>query len=644
MAIKYAISTGNWSNPSTWNAGTLPTQSDDVYSDGKIVTIDQNVQVISLTTRQRVGGIAGGQFLVNNTSGLYITASQIVSGITDCLKVNLLSNQVINISADINNATHSSYGAFITGGVTNLTGTVSCGKKLSGTGTHYAMYSTLGVLNMNGNVYGGTPSDASSGHGLYLSNHTLNLIGDMIGGNGSNCFGVYAINNSAIYATGSVRGGTNASCWGIYTLQTNKIIRINGNILAGTGSSAYGAIFSQGGLVEIIGDVYASSNVGSIGLYLGPGVFVGSLSMTGSIYGGSNSGAYGALLSSITGTTSITGNIFGGSNNTGNTSTGLWLSGVMSATINGTVSSGASPGLRVNSSGGTTTINGKLISGLNYGIYHTSTSNVIINGTQSNSASTLYGPIYKENGSGNMTINGNILGSTNSSFPSICIYDNSSTNLTINGNIIGSGAASSVGVVYLFRSSTLNVNGNVIGGTVSNTPAIYTNSTVGSININILGDVTAGIGTLNSPSISLNNTATQTLTVTGSVTATTQSPAIISTSMTHKTTVHGNLINTSDVMAFYGLKLNIGTTQSTAWNIQTSSGSRSISTSNASNGVPQVSDVRSGVLYGSTNEFTGTLAVPTASFVSAGVPVDNTVGTAVLNISDVGALLAAYVV
>jgi hypothetical protein len=648
MAIRYAITTGNWSSTSTWDGGTLPTSVDDVYADGKIVTIEQNIIVNSLTTKTRTGGIAGGQFLVNNTSGLYITASEIVSGTTDCLKVNLTPTQVINIAADINNATFSTFGAFITGGTTNLIGTVSCGRKTTGTSVHYAMYSTNGILNMNGNVYGGTPSNSSNAYGLYLNNHTLYITGNIFGGNGTNCVAVYGINNSGVYATGSILGGPNTSSIGLYTSQTNKKISINGNIVAGTGSNAYGAQIWQGGTVEIIGDVYGSSNISSIGLYIGPTPFIGSISMTGSIYGGSNNGAFGVYLQSITSASTITGNIFGGSNNSGNGSVGLWTAGagMGNLVINGTVSSGASPGMRVNSSGaGVTTINGKIISGLNYGLYHTFTTNVVINGTQSNSSSLLYVPIYKESSSGNMTINGNILGSTNSIYPSICIVDNSSTSLTINGNITNGIFGNALGLVYLLRATTLNVNGNVSAGTASNSLAIYSASSVGPVNININGNITAGTGTINSPAISLiGNSVTQLLTITGSVIASTQSPAISSPSLSHKTTVHGNLINTADMMAFFGYKLNIGTTQSTAWNIQTSSGSRSISTSNASNGVPQTSDVRSGVLYGTTNEFTGTLAVPTASYVSAGVSVDNTVGTAVLNISDVGALLAAYVV
>lgn len=47
-------------------------------------------------------------------------------------------------------------------------------------------------------------------------------------------------------------------------------------------------------------------------------------------------------------------------------------------------------------------------------------------------------------------------------------------------------------------------------------------------------------------------------------------------------------------------------------------------------GLPSSSNVRSGTVYGPNSELTGTCAVPNANSVAYGVPVDNTIGTAVL--------------
>jgi hypothetical protein len=58
-------------------------------------------------------------------------------------------------------------------------------------------------------------------------------------------------------------------------------------------------------------------------------------------------------------------------------------------------------------------------------------------------------------------------------------------------------------------------------------------------------------------------------------------------------------------------------------------------------GNPATSDVRSGINYAG-GTLTGTLAVPPTPSVAVGVPVDNTVGTGIFTIIDMGALLASY--
>jgi len=49
MALRVAVATGNWSNPSTWYLGVKPTVGDIVASNGFTVTIDENVTVDSIT-------------------------------------------------------------------------------------------------------------------------------------------------------------------------------------------------------------------------------------------------------------------------------------------------------------------------------------------------------------------------------------------------------------------------------------------------------------------------------------------------------------------------------------------------------------------------------------------------------------------
>ena len=49
MAQRAAIASGNWSNPAIWNGGVLPEPGDVVASNGFTVTIDQNINVDSIT-------------------------------------------------------------------------------------------------------------------------------------------------------------------------------------------------------------------------------------------------------------------------------------------------------------------------------------------------------------------------------------------------------------------------------------------------------------------------------------------------------------------------------------------------------------------------------------------------------------------
>lgn len=60
-------------------------------------------------------------------------------------------------------------------------------------------------------------------------------------------------------------------------------------------------------------------------------------------------------------------------------------------------------------------------------------------------------------------------------------------------------------------------------------------------------------------------------------------------------------------------------------------------------GNPLPADVRDGTLYGPGGTSEGTLAVPPAASVAAGVPVDDTVGTAALSLSDLAAVTGAQI-
>jgi hypothetical protein len=80
MAIVYAVKTGSWNDTTVWNTGALPTSADDVYSNTFVVTINQNINVISLRNGAATGVTAGGQFL--GTSGITIVCDTIANGVS----------------------------------------------------------------------------------------------------------------------------------------------------------------------------------------------------------------------------------------------------------------------------------------------------------------------------------------------------------------------------------------------------------------------------------------------------------------------------------------------------------------------------------------------------------------------------------
>lgn len=48
MAQRFAVANGNWSNTAIWDNGILPTSSDDIFTNGFTVTIDQDITIASL--------------------------------------------------------------------------------------------------------------------------------------------------------------------------------------------------------------------------------------------------------------------------------------------------------------------------------------------------------------------------------------------------------------------------------------------------------------------------------------------------------------------------------------------------------------------------------------------------------------------
>lgn len=233
---------------------------------------------------------------------------------------------------------------------------------------------------------------------------------------------------------------------------------------------------------------------------------------------------------------------------------------------------------------------------------------IVVNSPATNTNITITGDLITSGNNivhastGNIILNGNIL-STGSGYG---IAVSGGANITVNnGNVFGSLTSTGFGISSTF-ASTITVNGDVFG---QNQNAIST-------------------------------TQASTIIVNGNVIVSSFAPAIVGV-VTTTVRVSGNITNSSTRSAIFAGNIQlIGTTQ--FWNLKDASGNdKFLYSPGVSSGNPMPSDVRNGVIY-SNGALTGTLKVPPISSVSVGVPVDNTVGTGIFTVSDMGALLASY--
>jgi hypothetical protein len=214
---------------------------------------------------------------------------------------------------------------------------------------------------------------------------------------------------------------------------------------------------------------------------------------------------------------------------------------------------------------------------------------------------------------------------------SVCLTcnNNSGANLRFIGNII---AKNSTAVSLIAAAYITQVTGNVYGGLTTSAVGIATSN--GPQLNNIVGNVISNVGPAYSSSGTNNDT------IVGNIYA---SSTQVGATNNGGFTITGNLFNSGGYMAVRTQRVFINTSNQIQWLVQNQSSTNiQLYSADYFVGSPATSNVRLGVTYGVGGSLTGTLAVPPASSVAVAVPVDNTVGTAIISITDMGALLASY--
>ena len=234
MAIRYAVATGNWSNTATWNGGTLPTSSDDVYSNTFTVTIDTSPTVSSIRNTSVASPVvtAGGSFAII-ANGITLNAN-VINGNVGCLAISLGSG----FSCTINGT--------CTGGTAN-------GGGVSNNGS--------GTVTINGGCVGGTASGAVALQNY--SNGTVTINGNCIGGSGFIADGVRNNSVGIVNIFGDCYGGSNSSQGAKNT--SIGIMNITGVCYGGSGAGSEGVTNTSSGTLNHIGIVQASSGAAGIG-------------------------------------------------------------------------------------------------------------------------------------------------------------------------------------------------------------------------------------------------------------------------------------------------------------------------------------------------------------------------------------------
>jgi hypothetical protein len=560
MAVRYAVTSGAWSSGSTWDNNAVPVGGDDVYANGNLVTINQNINVLRITnvlSPVRVPNIATPAMTSNTTpSGVAFASSQ---------QPNRNPWHVF----DIDTAT------FWQSGTTN-TGSIgyqfTSGKIIK----QYAFYTFVtnpanvrdwtfqgsndGIAYTTIETVSAFPTAVSTWYIRNVSANTtsytyyrMNITATQTAGNfpavmelqmTESTGSVYAtiasgsfisggdiqISASAQVANGlfGIHPQTGTNTISFFTVTGSHQVGITGSVAAPQGGTfttgRHGVNITNGGTLGVIGDVYGGGGSGG------------------------SSGVFGIVLTS--GSVFITGSL----------------------RINGNIGNTASSPLYITN--GTASISGSLFSAAN------SSPITIAAGTaQVNVIAT---PIINGTSTGNMQIGGTNSGTLNYTGP---VIGNNNAGISIAGTM------------------TVNISGNI--------------STVGAAS----GFTTSGTGTV---------------TTNGSITSGPAAPGLQSTS-TAIIRIAGPLISQNNFNAVYAQRIQLISTSTPTYTLQSDTFPKDVTFYDTSytSSLPTQTDVRSGSLYGGSNEFSGSMVVPATSSVRYGVPVDNTTGSAILTSQDI---------
>lgn len=225
MADRYAVKSGVWSDPDTWDGGTLPEPGDTVRPSGRTVEIDMDIEVDLLTNNASSPASSGGWFEVSTVPDLTIEAD-VVGWSSTAVFVRVPTV----IVGDVQSGSAGSRGVTVDGASVEIIGHVR------GSGGHngHGVYVFSASAKIIGDVTGGIASGNNVSNGVYLYSGSVEVIGDVIGDN-----------SSAVHVAGGVAdisGTVEASTTPAVTGSSYGLVRFTGPLInSPTGVSACAA-------------------------------------------------------------------------------------------------------------------------------------------------------------------------------------------------------------------------------------------------------------------------------------------------------------------------------------------------------------------------------------------------------------------
>jgi hypothetical protein len=299
MANRFAVANGNWSSPSTWDGlTTVPTSADDVYANGRTVTIDVSPTVLSIRNGSASGIAAGGGFALNSGVTLTATSGGFVGSVSGLVTFSVVSPASATITGNVSAVSSTTTAAIQNNGTGTLyvNGSVSCPNNSIGIAIRN---NSSGTIQVTGNSVGGSVGQNSGGSCINNSSGVFKVIGDVTAGvgNGYACQnissgrfevtgnatgsanGFAAMGNSGIgdvYVTGTATGGSATPA--IQNLSTGTVT-FTGTATAGAGAVALSN--SSSGTFTHSGSAIASSSTPAIssaasGIFYATGPFIGT--------------------------------------------------------------------------------------------------------------------------------------------------------------------------------------------------------------------------------------------------------------------------------------------------------------------------------------------------------------------------------